>query len=259
MSRAAAFFDLDKTVLAKSSMLAFAKPLHKSGLLARADMLHAAYRQLVYSISGADEELMEQAREQLSNLIVGWPVDQVSSIVNDTLDAVIAPLVYREALDLFDWHEAASRDVIIVSSSGTEIVEPIGSRLGVFRAIGTQAEVVDGKYTGELLLYAYGDEKARIIRTLATEFDYDLDESYAYSDSITDLPMLEVVGNPVATNPDKSLRTLAEDRGWPIMDFDKPVVLKRNSKNSRNRAAAGAAGAAAALGLAWYARQRRHH
>jgi len=259
MSRAAAFFDLDKTVLAKSSALALAKPLQESGLLARADVLRAAYHQLVYSISGADAEFMEQARTQMSRLIAGWPVDQVSSIVNDTLDSVITPLVYREALDLFDEHEAANRDVIIISSSGTEIVEPIGSRLGVFRAIGTQARIVDGKYTGELLLYAYGEEKARIINSLSSEFGYDLDDSWAYSDSITDLPMLEAVGNPVATNPDRNLRAIAEERDWPIMDFDKPVALRQQSVASRNRAAAGAAGAAVALGLAWYARQRRQH
>lgn len=257
MARAAAFFDLDKTVLAKSSTLAFAKQLHKGGLLARADVLRAAYGQLVYSISGADADQMERARQQLSELIVGWPVERVSSIVNEALDAVITPIVYGEALELFDEHHAAGRDVIIISSAGTEVVEPIGARLGVDRAIGTQAAVTDGCYTGEILVYAYGDGKAEIIRALAHECGYVLDDCYAYSDSITDVPMLEAVGHPVATNPDKSLRAFAEEHDWPILEFDKPVAMRKHTSSTRNRAAASAAAGAVALGLAWYARHRR--
>lgn len=256
MPRAAAFFDLDKTVLAKSSSLAFAKQLHKGGLLARSDVLRAAYRQLVFTISGADDHLMEQAREQLSTLIAGWPVQQVSEIVTEALEEVIQPIVYEEALDLFDEHHAAGRDVIIISSAGTEVVEPIGERLGVDRAIGTQAEIVDGKYTGQLLLYAYGQGKADIIEALAIESDYCLHDCYAYSDSITDVPMLDVVGFPVATNPDKNLRAYAEEHGWPILEFDKPVAMRKHDASNRNKAAAAAG--AVALGLAWYARHRRN-
>lgn len=257
MVAAAAFFDLDKTVLAKSSTLAFAKSLAKGGLLARSDVLKAAYHQFVYSIAGADATQMEQAREQLSRLIAGWPVDQVSEIVNETLDEVITPIVYGEALDLFEEHRAAGRDVIIISSAGTEVVEPIGARLGVDRAVGTQADVADGRYTGEILLYAYGEGKAKIVQALALEMGYDLAECYAYSDSITDLPMLEAVGHPIATNPDKSLRSYANEHEWPILSFDTPVAMRRLSPTARHRAAAGAAGAVA-LGLAWYARHRRH-
>ena len=256
MPRAAAFFDLDKTVLAKSSSLAFAKQLHKGGLLARSDVLRAAYRQLVFTISGADDHLMEQAREQLSTLIAGWPVQQVSEIVTEALEEVIQPIVYEEALDLFDEHHAAGRDVIIISSAGTEVVEPIGERLGVDRAIGTQAEIVDGKYTGQLLLYAYGQGKADIIEALAIESGYCLHDCYAYSDSITDVPMLDVVGFPVATNPDKNLRAYAEEHGWPILEFDKPVAMRKHDASNRNKAAAAAG--AVALGLAWYARHRRN-
>lgn len=256
MAKAAAFFDLDKTVLAKSSTLAFAKALHKRGLLARSDMLRAAYSQLVYVISGADDEQMDKAREHLSNLIIGWPVDQVSSIVNEALEQVIQPIVYEEALDLFDEHHASDRDVIIISSAGTEVVEPIGERLGVDKAVGTQAEVLDGKYTGEILVYAYGPGKAEIVRALANEYGYSLADCYAYSDSITDVPMLEAVGHPVATNPDKALRALATEREWPVVEFKKPVAMRKHDASTKGAAAAAAG--AVALGLAWYARHRRH-
>lgn len=255
MSSAAAFFDLDKTVLAKSSSLAFAKQLHKGGLLSRSDVLRAAYRQFLYTISGADDDLMSQAREQLSALIAGWPVQQVSEIVNEALEEVIVPIVYQEAVDLFEEHHAAGRDVIIISSSGTEVVEPIGVQLGVDKAIGTQAEVVDGLYTGKLLLYAYGQSKADIIVALAADVGYDLRECYAYSDSITDVPMLSVVGHPFATNPDKNLRAYAEEHDWPILKFDKPVAMRKHETSTRTKAAAAAG--AVALGLAWYARHRR--
>jgi len=257
VTKAAAFFDLDKTVLAKSSTLAFAKSLHKGGLLGRSDLLRAAYGQLVYVMSGADADQMDQAREQLSKLIVGWPVDQVSSIVNEALDEVIQPIVYEEALDLFAEHHCAGRDVIIISSSGTEVVEPIGEQLGVDRAVGTQAEIIDGKYTGEILVYAYGEGKAEIIRDLAEGSGYNLADCYGYSDSITDVPMLEAVGHPVATNPDKNLRAYAAEREWPILQFNKPTAMRKHDASTRNKAAAGAAASAVALGLAWYARHRR--
>lgn len=258
MAKAAAFFDLDKTVLAKSSTLAFAKPLYKSGLLGRGDVLKSAYGQFVYLVAGADAKQMDQMRAYMSALISGWPVDQVKAIITETLAEVIEPIVYSEALDLFDEHHAAGRDVIVVSSSGTEVIEPICARLGVDKAIGTQVEVIDGKYTGEILFYCYGPGKAEAIEGIAKDEGYDLAQSYAYSDSYTDLPMLEVVGHPVATNPDKELRAYAREHDWEVIDFEKPVAMRTRDSETRRAAAAGAGAAGAvALGLAWYARYRR--
>ncbi len=255
MTKAAAFFDLDKTILAKSSTLAFAKPLYEGGLLRRRDVLKSAYGQFVYVIGGADHEQMDALRAYMSELVTGWPVDQVQTIVSEALSTVIDPIVYAEALILFDEHHAAGRDVIVVSSSGTEVIEPICEQLGVDRAIGTQVEIIDGKYTGEVLFYAYGQGKADAIKQLASDEGYDLAASYAYSDSITDLPMLEVVGHPIATNPDKELRAVAAERVWPVLDFKKPVAMVERSREHR-RAAAGAAAGAVALGVTWYARHR---
>ena len=257
MTKAAAFFDLDKTLLAKSSTLAYAKPLYESGMLTRQDLMRSAYGQFMYLVGGANAQQMDQMRAYMSQLVAGWDVAQVSAITGEALAKVIEPIVYSEALTLFDEHHAAGRDVIVISSSGTEIIEPICERLGADKAIGTQVAIEDGKYTGEILFYAYGEGKAEAIRSLATEEGYDLAQCYAYSDSATDLPMLEAVGHPVATNPDKELRAIAKDRVWPVLDFRKPVAMATRETHTRNRAA-GAAVGAAALGLAWYARRRRH-
>ena len=254
-ARAAAFFDLDKTILAKSSSLAFAKPLYDSGLIGRQEVLKSAYAQMVYLTSGADHDQMERMRHYLSELVDGWDVEQVKAIVSEALDEIVDPIVYHEAVSLIADHKAAGRDVIIISSSGTEIVEPIGARLGVDTAIGTQMVVEDGKYTGEILYYAYGPHKAQAMRDLAAERGYDLEECYAYSDSITDLPMLEVVGHPFAVNPDDELRTIARDRIWPVLHFARPEAMQPMLSREQKTAAASAAGAVA-LGIAWYARER---
>ena len=264
MTRSAAFFDLDKTILAKSSSLAFARPFYKGGLLGRADVLKSAYAQFSYLVSGADHDQMEQMRHYMSALITGWDVETVRQIVTETLDEIVDPMVYEEAVDLIEEHKEAGRDVIIISSSGTEVVEPIGERLGVDRALGTQVEVVDGKYTGEILFYAYGEGKAEAMRAMAAENGYDLADCYAYTDSATDLPMLEVVGHPVCVNPDAPLRRIAVERAWPVLDFARPVAMRSvrqriadiNTRDNR-RTALRVGAATVTLGLAWYAARRR--
>ena len=253
----AAFFDLDKTILAKSSSFAFARPFYKEGLIGRADVIKSAYAQFVYLASGADHDQMESMRQYMSTLVTGWEVEKVKQIVSETLDTIVDPMVYEEALDLIAHHRMLGHQIIIISSSGTDVVEPIGERLGADLAIGTQVGIEDGKYTGEILFYAYGPGKAEAMRSLAAERGYDLTECYAYSDSFTDVPMLEAVGNPVAVNPDTELRKLAVENHWPIRDFAKPVAMKsRIDKKQAAAAGAGVALGAVALGIAWYARRR---
>jgi len=255
--KGAAFFDLDKTILAKSSSFAFARPFYREGLIGRSDVVRSAYAQFVYLASGADHDQMETMREYMSKLVTGWDAEKVQAIVGETLDDIVDPMVYEEAVQLIEEHKAAGREVIIISSSGTDIVEPIGQRLGVDLAIGTQVAIEEGQYTGEILFYAYGPNKAEAMKTLADERGYDLAESYAYSDSHTDLPMLEVVGHPVAVNPDAELRKIAGENEWPILDFAKPVAM-REQATKRQAVAAGSAVAlgAVALGITWYARRR---
>lgn len=253
----AAFFDLDKTILAKSSSFAFARPFYREGLIGRTDVVRSAYAQFMFHASGADHDQMETMREYMSKLVTGWEVEKVQKIVAETLDEIIDPMVFQEALDLMEEHQAAGRDVIIISSSGTDVVEPIGARLGADLAIGTQVAIEDGKYTGEILYYAYGEGKAEAMRRLAAERGYDLADCFAYSDSVTDLPMLEIVGHPVAVNPDASLRAAALENGWPMLDFQRPVAMRRTIERKQAVAAgAGVAIGAVALGLTWYARRR---
>jgi HAD superfamily hydrolase (TIGR01490 family) len=260
MATAAAFFDLDKTILAKSSSFVFARPFYKEGLIGRSAVVRSAYAQFVYLVSGADHDQMEAMREYMSKLVTGWPAEKVHQIVAETLDEIVDPLVYEEAVALIEEHKAAGNDVIIISSSGTDVVEPIGQRLGVDLAVGTQVAIEDGVYTGEILFYAYGEGKAEAMRTLASERGYDLAASYAYSDSHTDLPMLEAVGHPVAVNPDSELRRIAVERDWPVRDFAKPVALREQTSRRQAVAAgasvAGVALAGVAVGLTWYARRR---
>ena len=239
--RSAAFFDLDKTVIARSSTFVFSRPFHAEGLISRPALLRGAYARFFYQVSGADHDQRERMRQQLSRLVTGWPVQQVQDIVATTLAELITPLVYEEATALIASHREAGRDVVIVSASGTDVVEPIGAMLGVDHVVATRMAIADGRYTGEIEYYAYGENKAEAIRSLAAENGYRLQDSYAYSDSFTDLPMLEVVGHPHAVNPDKALRREAVTRDWPVLDFNRPVSL-------RSRFPSPAAARAAALG-----------
>ena len=247
--RPAAFFDLDKTIIAKSSTLAFGRSFYNGGLINRRTVLRTAYAQFVYLAGGADHDQMERMRQFLSAMATGWDVEQVKEIVGETLHDLIDPLIYSEAAALIAEHKAAGRDVVIVSTSGSEVVEPIAEMLGADLAIGTRMAVgEDGKYSGEIEFYAYAENKAKAIVELAAERGYDLSRSFAYSDSATDVPMLEAVGHPYAVNPDRTLRKEATAREWPILVFDKPVALR--SRVGELAAKPAVSGTALALALA---------
>ena len=257
--RPAAFFDLDKTIIAKSSTLAFSKSFQAGGLITRRAVLRSAYAQFVYLVGGADHDQMEKMREFLSDLCTGWDVQTVRDIVADTLHNIVDPIVFDEAVSLIEEHHLAGRDVIIVSASGAEVVEPIGEMLGADGVIATRMEIVDGKYTGGIDYYAYAENKATSIVEIAEQKGYDLARSYAYSDSITDIHMLEVVGHPHAVNPDRELRRQATKRGWPVLVFTKPVALRARMRlpQSKPTLAALALGTAAGVGAAVYLAARR--
>jgi len=222
----AAFFDLDKTIIAKSSTLAFSKPFFDQGLLNRRAVLKTSYAQFIFLLSGADHDQMDRIRAHMTAMCAGWDVEQVKSIVNETLHDIVTPLVFAEAADLIAAHKLCGRDVVLVSASGEEIVAPIARALGATHAMATRMVVEDGKYTGEIAFYCYGEGKVQAIRELAAREGYPLEHCYAYSDSITDLPMLEVVGHPSVVNPDRALRREAVERGWPLLSFNRPVSLR---------------------------------
>lgn len=258
----AAFFDLDKTIIAKSSTLAFSREFQAGGLISRRAMLRSAYAQFVFFTGGADHDQMDKMREFMSQLCAGWDVATVRDIVHETLSTIVEPLVYDEAVTLFEEHRAAGRDIVIVSASGSEVVEPIGELLGADRVVATRMEIADGRYTGNIDYYAYAEEKARAIEQLAASVGYDLSACYAYSDSITDVHMLEVVGHPFAVNPDKELRKVAATKGWPVLSFVRPVALRRRIPVPPARptlAALAVGGAVAAGGVVWANRRKRSH
>lgn len=226
MSGSAAFFDLDKTIIATSSTLALGKSFYAAGLINRRDVVKGAYAKFVYHLGGADETRMDRMRDDLARTVTGWEEAKVRAIVEETLFDLIDPLVYDEAATLIEEHRAAGRAVVIVSSSGDEIVKPVGQMLGADHVVATRMVVEDGAYTGDLDFYAFGPFKAEAMQALAAEHDWDLDDCYAYSDSATDVPMLEAVGHPFAVNPDRSLRREATKRDWPILEFKHPVRLR---------------------------------
>ncbi|MFN2526151.1 MAG: HAD family hydrolase [Actinomycetota bacterium] len=232
----AAFFDLDKTTVARSSPLALGRSFMTAGMIGRSTLLKSLYAQFVFNLFGADEEKMDRMRDEAAKMTAGWEQERVRQVVTEVLDEVISPLMYAEALERMHDHRAAGRLVCLVSSSPEEIVEPLAKMLRVDRWIATKSKIEDGKYTGELDFYAYGPYKAEAMQALAEEEDIDLKGSFAYSDSITDLPMLEVVGNPVVVNPDKDLRRIAIERSWPIESFRNPVSLRSRLPNLRRAA-----------------------
>jgi HAD superfamily hydrolase (TIGR01490 family) len=223
----AAFFDLDKTVIAKASMMAFGRPFYREGLISKRSLARGVWAQLIYLHLGASEEKLARIRESVLALTRGWEQSRVRQIVAETLEAVVEPITYAEALELIDRHKAAGRRVYIISASPVEIVEPLGRFLGVDEALASRPRVdEDGRYTGEMDVYAYGPFKAELIRDVAAREGIELQGSYAYSDSYTDLPMLETVGHPVVVNPDRPLQKTARERNWEIREFVRPVRLR---------------------------------
>jgi HAD superfamily hydrolase (TIGR01490 family) len=226
MSESAAFFDLDKTIIATSSTLAMGKSFYAAGLISRRDVLKGAYARLVYHLGEVDAAKMERLRDDLAKAVIGWDADQVDAVIAEDLIALIDPLVYDEAAALIEEHHAAGRQVVIVSSSGAELVGPIGALIGVDQVIASRMVIEDRKYTGDVAYYCFGTNKAKAMRELATERGWDLADCYAYTDSFTDVPMLEAVGHPHAVNPDRSLRREAISRNWPVLEFKHPVPLR---------------------------------
>lgn len=258
--RTAAFFDLDKTIIATSSSAAFSKPFLAGGLLTRADVLRSAYAHFVFMIGNADADQTERMRAHLSSLVTGWDVDKVRQIVTQTVHELIDPYVYAEAVALIDEHHAAGRDVIVVSASAAVLVEPIAAVLGADHVLSTQMTVEDGRFTGQIDFYNYGDNKAVGIRRLAAQEDYDLTRSFAYSDSITDAPMLAAVGSSYVVNPDRALKRRAAESGWGVLAFTRPVALRPRIEPVPVVSVVGAVALGIIVWLVWrLVRGRRSH
>jgi HAD superfamily hydrolase (TIGR01490 family) len=223
---AAAFFDLDRTLISRSSSLALAGPFRERGLIGRGKLLQARVAQLVFVRFGAGQSRVGQTADSAMALLRGLPVTLMREIAAEAWEPVFEPLVYREALELAEEHAARGERVYIASAALEEVVEEISSRLGFDGIVASRAEVRDGLYTGKLERRLYGRAKADAVAELAAEAGLDLAASTAYSDSSSDVPFLEAVGHPVAVNPDRELRRLATGRGWPVRRFTHRVAAR---------------------------------
>lgn len=220
----AAFFDLDKTVIAKSSLVALGPEFHARGMLRRRTLAWGVISQMLFLRFGADEEKLTKIRESVLKVTKGWDSNEIRELVAETITELIEPLIYAEALELIDHHLGQGDEVWLVSMSPAEIVEPFAELLGITGAIASKAKIdAQGKFTGEMEFFAQGENKAKAIRELAEKRGIDLAESFSYSDSSTDIPMLEVVGHAFAVNPDKELAKTAHEKEWPILSFSHPV------------------------------------
>ncbi|NLI18735.1 MAG: HAD family hydrolase [Actinomycetales bacterium] len=231
MAGAAAFFDLDKTILATSAAIALSGPLVRSGLVSRVDIARSAQAQLSYLLLDASHERTERMKEALAEMVTGWSVADFDRVVADALATQIEPIVFREALDAISTHHAAGHDVVIVSASAEAIVRPIMHLLGADGMIASRLEVADGRYTGVISSYNYGEAKPAAMAEMARHHGWDLRRCWAYSDSITDEPLLRAVGHPVAVNPDRALARIARREGWEVRIWRSPVPLGRNHRS----------------------------
>jgi HAD superfamily hydrolase (TIGR01490 family) len=221
-ARAAAFFDLDRTLMAGSSGLPYARAAHRAGWLSSKTMLRWGMDHLRFRLRGANEEATARILAEAREVLTGVELKEVTRMTPDVLVAIL-PRIYPEMLAEVHSHQDAGRATVIVSAAGAGIVETLARVLDMDAGIGTPYAVgEDGRFNGELDgPFMYGTGKEEAIQRFAEENGVDLAASWAYSDSVSDLPMLRAVGNPVAVNPDEELARIARDEGWRVMRFER--------------------------------------
>jgi len=222
VQRAAAFFDLDKTLMAGSSGMQFARVATRHGIVGRRQLANWAVEHLRYRLRGTTDERTGEVLRVARELIAGVPARTLERM-NPEVMAAILPRVYPQMLDEVYEHQDAGRATFIVSAAGNGVVEPLAEVLGMDGGIGTSYEIDgDGAFTGRFDgPFVYGAGKVEAMAAFAAEHGIDLAESYAYSDSLSDLPMLEAVGHPVVVNPDPPLAAIAKREGWQTMRFER--------------------------------------
>ena len=228
---AAAFFDLDRTIIGGSSMFTFGWVAYRNGFVPTGQLIKDAASAVTFQMAGASDDKTEAVKQRILDAIEGAPVTSVTDLGDEIIPRLLKD-VRREARGLIDLHADAGRDTYIVSASPVEIVSQFAEEMDMTGGLGTVGEIDNGIYTGRLAEpFCYGEGKADAINKVAAEMGYDLSQSYAYTDSAGDLPMLEAVGHPVAVNPDRALETIAFHRGWPIVEFSRTrkKVMKRTT------------------------------
>ena len=241
----AAFFDLDRTLISGSSAFVLGVAAWRAGLVPPRQFGKDAVGAIAFRFGGASDDTSTGVRDRILGAVKGVRVDDLVALNAEIVPKLLAK-VRPEARALVDRHRHAGRATYIVSASPVELVEPLAKALGMTAGIGTISEIADGVYTGDLAgPFCYGPGKVEAITDLARWENLDLAQCYAYSDSASDLPMLEAVGRPVAVNPDRKLKEIALDRDWEILRFEP-------RRGVRVALAAGAATGAAAAAGAWY-------
>src|SRR3954468_14478625 len=220
MGRPAAFFDLDKTLMAGSSGMPFARVAAQHGVVSRRQMARWGWDHLRYRLRGASDEATEAVLIAAREALTGVSERELQRMWPEVLAGVL-PRVYPQMLEVIHEHQDAGRPTFIVSAAGNDGVQSLAQVLAMDGGIGTRYELdAEGRYTGNLDgPFVYGKGKVRAMEGFAAEHDIDLESSYAYSDSASDLPMLRAVGNPVAVNPDPPLAALAKEEGWHVVRF----------------------------------------
>jgi HAD superfamily hydrolase (TIGR01490 family) len=246
--RGAAFFDLDRTLMSGSSGAAFGRAAYRAGLVSRGQVVRWAIDHLRFRLRGASDQDTDALVEVVNELLRGVPERTLRRMVPDLLEGIL-PRIYPQMVAEVRAHQDAGRPAFIVSAASNGVVELLARVLDMEGGIGTRYEVdAEGRYTGRLDGgLNYGELKIEPMRRFAVDHDIDLAASFAYSDSASDLPMLALVGNPIAVNPDADLARVAARRGWRVMRFE---------KLGRRIAVAGAIVAATLLGGGIAARRR---
>lgn len=251
MTSAAAFFDVDRTLLAGASGFHLARPMRRHGLLTARQLARSILLGVAFQSQGTNHQQLDRFSETLRDLVRGWEQQTLVRVVEEELELRVRPMVFQEALERVRQHKAQGQRVYAVSATMEEIIEPLAHLLGLDGAIATKLEVVDGRFTGEIERPNHGAQKALRVREFAAEHDIDLAASSAYSDSITDADFLRAVGRPYAVNPDKALRRLAEEEGWGLLRFTTRVRVPLHRRRGAR------VGMALAGGLAVRALRRR--
>jgi HAD superfamily hydrolase (TIGR01490 family) len=220
--RAAAFFDVDRTLLRGSSLLHVARPMRRAGLLPTRAMLHSLIVQARFSLFGFDEVQIRDAVQAAGELVEGVESQRLRRFAEREIPIHVLPRVHAEARARIEWHRRRGDLVFLVSSSPSEFISVLGALLGVDGVAATEAELIEGRCTGRILRLCHGVAKADAVRELAAAHGVDLAASYAYGDSFaSDLPMLEAVGHPVCVNADRRLSLHAQRMGWPLEHFER--------------------------------------
>ncbi|GAA3535534.1 hypothetical protein AFL01nite_07800 [Aeromicrobium flavum] len=247
---AAAFFDVDNTIMQGASIFLLARGLHEREFFSTRDIARAAWQQAYFKYVGVeDAEHISQARNAALQFIAGHEVRELEEIGEEVFDEYMAAKIWPGTRAMAQWHLDRGQRVWLLTAAPVEIAQVIARRLGLTGALGTVAEHVDGVYTGRLVgEMLHGESKAVAVRALAESEGLDLDRCYAYSDSSNDIPMLSLVGHPCAVNPDGALRAHAKENGWLVRDY----------RTGRKVASVGAKAAAAGAvsSVAWLIARR---